>query len=364
MSSSLIPAFTQIRLSGSFLSVSGDNRLKLGSDAVMYVRDSGAFTSSAILQTTGSTLYNIITALSGADNLNIANTGQMLYNDIIGLSGIVNNINSAENLFYRTGSQSLTGNLSVVGQLIFNSGLQTPTQYFGATNYTLTAQNYIVIATGSPLNVTGIIPSPNNSSGTLFTLINNTTGPLQISGVIGVDTNPIINQYDTLEIYAASGVWNYIRQTGSPLVSTFINFSGYVGNISGALNIIIANTGQQAWTAAQNNGINLSGNLGTTGSNLYNDIIGLSGLLPQYITTGSTLSFTTGIPTGVDVFYVNYLNYTFAAIPKIQITFELTSPNNIGYYFAVSGRSTTGFFAIASDTILETGNFLDVFVKL
>ena len=94
---SQIAAFGTIRLGGIQATASGSNRLKLGgADATMLVSDSGAFTSSASLASTGSTLYVMLTGASGQLTTNsvtaatLTITGQTLYNDIIGLSGQVN----------------------------------------------------------------------------------------------------------------------------------------------------------------------------------------------------------------------------------------------------------------------------------
>lgn len=101
-------------------------------------------------------------------------------------------------------------------------------------------------------------------------------------------------------------------------------------------------------------------NLTTTGQTLYNDIINASGLFVQ---TGSILSFYTGLnPTGFDNYYINFLNYSFPSIPRVQATLELSN-SNIVYAFAIMNRSTTGFNCLFSDVIAETGVGLNVEAK-
>lgn len=143
---------------------------------------------------------------------------------------------------------------------------------------------------------------------------------------------------------------------------------------------IIANTGQAAWLAAQNNALNLSGIIETTGTSLYNLITALSGQADinyatkaqltslsgwadaRFVPTGTILSFYTGLATGFDSLYINFLNYTFASIPRVVAQLE-TSESNIGYWHIISGRSVTGFWVGFSDTILETGLGLNVIAK-
>lgn len=262
-----------------------------------------------------------------AQKVDVTQTGIQLIGSLNALSGY------AEGIYvHRTGAESITGIKTFLSELRFNSGLKTPARYFGAANYTLASGDFMVIATGAVANVTGILPpiTVTDYSGVLFTIVNGRTTTLPISGIIGGDVNPILNQYDAIEIYGGSGVWHYIRQTGSPiwadannnginlsgalaqtgatLITRDTNISGAIavlltatgqtllGNIvatsgslaltgqnlyayvtatsgfatgaSGYLNGAIASTGQQAWTAADANGRNLSGNLNALSGNL------------------------------------------------------------------------------------------------
>lgn len=83
-----------------------------------------------------------------------------------------------------------------------------------------------------------------------------TNGGVYVSGralITGIDTGSFITTSQTGQFYPYSNPQNYTTS----------------GDIQ--------STGQQAWSAANNNGINLSGNLFTTGSTLNNKINSLSG---------------------------------------------------------------------------------------
>ena len=220
----LTQSFFQVRLSGAITSTTGSNRISVGGIPGLNILDSGNFANIVQLNS----LSGFSTGLSG-----------YLQNEI-------NNIYAGENLLFTTGNQSKTGNFSVLGSFSFSSGINTPVQYFGTSNYTLVSGNYMVIATGNPANITGIVPNALAYSGNLFTLINNCSGPLQISGVIGPDTNPLISQYDCLEIYGTSGIWNYIRQTGNAgLVAAITSLSGWAAS---AANLFITGASGIAYT--------------------------------------------------------------------------------------------------------------------
>lgn len=243
---------------------------------------------SGNLTQTGVTLRAL--TLGGDTNLsgNLTLTGQTLYNFITASSG-QSNTNYAPalaNYFYTTGVQTATDIKTFGSEIRINSGLKTPAVLFGPANYSIGSGNLVVIATGALTNTTGILPNPTTVSGNIFVLINGGTTSLQVSGVIGPDTNPILAPNDALQAYAISGLWYYVRQTGSPLTSLVIGISGNLSQTGATILGIVAQTGQAAWTAANANGINLSGNLTATGQSLYQLASGTSGNLSQ---TGATL---------------------------------------------------------------------------
>jgi hypothetical protein len=241
MAISQIASFKSILLNGQAVTVSGNNRVEIGSqNATMLTSDSGAFASAANLASTGSQLYQDIGGLSGASNAtfatitNLGATGQTLYQDLTAASGQFN-INYAPAL----------------ANYVYTTGYRAPVHFIGVANYTFTSGDSVLIATGSVSNTTGILPSAPAYSGTLFTFINGTLAPYQLSGIIGADTNPLIAPYDAVELYATSGGWYYVRQTGA----------------AGLVNAITSLSG---WAAS-------AASLTTTGGTLYADLIGLSG---------------------------------------------------------------------------------------
>ncbi len=79
--------------------------------------------------------------------------------------------------------------------------------------------------------------------------------------------------------------------------------------LSGAMNVQIASTGQQAWTAADNNGRNLSGSLAATGSQAWNaansNAINLSGSLTQSgVQLGASITALSGYAAPAGAGYV------------------------------------------------------------
>jgi hypothetical protein len=253
----IITAFNQIRLSGVLVTNSG-NRLQVGSDNTLMVRDSGSFAN-----------LQYVSGVSGA-----------LATLIQGSVGGVSSVNGQSGVLTIQGA----GNISVT------TGLNT------------------------------IIISGNTGAYANFATVTN------------------------------------LALTGSNL---FTSLTG----LSGAFNTQIASTGQQAWTAANNNAINLSGNLTQTGITLNNKINSVSGYVEEtFVRNISATGYVTGILTGIDSQYINH-PFAFSRIPQVQITLD-AGIHDIYYFAGVSQRSTTGFRANFSDTILETGMTLQVFASI
>jgi hypothetical protein len=75
----------------------------------------------------------------------------------------------------------------------------------------------------------------------------------------------------------------------------------------------------------------------------------------SFITTGNQQSFVTTVATGIDLQYVSF-PFNFPIIPKIVASMEVSS--DIMYSMNVRNRSISGYNAIFSDTIQETGVFI------
>lgn len=273
---------------GNVIAASGNLAL---TGQVLY---SNVVATSGSLANTGQTLYGNIVATSGS----LASTGLALYNYVLGLSGTA--APALAGYVYTTGVQTISGPKTFTNVVALNSGVTSSVHIVGLANYTFTSGDYMVLFTGSPASVTGILPSATAYSGTFFTLLNGTTSALQISGIIGPDTNPLLYQYDALEVYATSGQWNYVQRTGSPLTATVTALSGYVGTVSGAIAVLLTQTGLQIGSISgalatlltltgqtlYGNVVATSGSLANTGQTLYGNIVATSGSLAS---TGQTL---------------------------------------------------------------------------
>lgn len=149
---------------------------------------------------------------------------------------------------------------------------------------------------------------------------------------------------------------------------------------------LVAQTGQAAWQAGQNNALNLSGSLTSasgvlsaqiaavqassvsassltaTGVQLGASIASLSGwavatLLPK----GAEQSYITGLAAGSDTFNVLFPT-GFAGRPRVSCDIEVVSP--ILYQHNVAAVGAAGFTLYLSDTIGETGVSLHVSARL
>jgi hypothetical protein len=141
-----------------------------------------------------------------------------------------------------------------------------------------------------------------------------------------------------------------------------------LNGLSGAVTVNSASPGVSLVQSGTNS-IFLSGvasavSVTNTGVALGAKIDALSGYANnRFVYSGNELVYTTGVVTGSDMVYINHLNYAFPTIPKVNFTIELTE-SNIFYSTAVSGRSTTGFWALFSDVVAEQGILLNVIAKV
>ena len=271
----LIQAFQQIRLSGEFVTQSGQ-RLQVGSDNTLMVRDSGNFSSAANLTQTGATLVA----------LNLSTSGAL--------------------------AAQISANAAGVGSLNGLSGSLSLSSASPGVSFVTSGTNTIFL-----------------------------TGAASTALVTGL-SGQIVTDFATKV---------QLTNTGVTLTSNIVG-------LSGATNTLVIASGASAITHADSVGVTISGNLTQTGAVLGSKIDALSGFY-----TGSFLSYITGLSTGSDSVYINHLNYVFPSIPKVTFTLELTT-SNIFYSSAVSGRSTSGFYAIFSDILAETGLLLDVFARI
>ena len=193
--------------------------------------------------------------------------------------------------------------------------------------------------------------------------------------------------------YATSGFGASTYATITNLASTGSNLQGQITSLSGTLTGNYATSGFGASTYATIT------NLASTGSNLQGQINSLSGsltgnyvsnsslttTLSGYVTTGfaattyATLvalnqkinwisgqsqTFTVSLPTGLDTTGILFPSgFSVGYIPKIEASLELPTTSTTMYVFAVQSRTISGFTALFSDVIQETGLVLNVYAS-
>jgi len=272
--------------------------------------DLSSYATNANLFATGSTLDNKINSLSGYVNSQstsgqVFNTGSILNNKINSLSGYVN---SQDIVF--------SGQTFNTGRRLDNK-INSLSGYFDSKSITLPTT--IVYTTGDQ------IISGNK------TFINN----INVSGT-GIFNAVDLNNIDTLSL---SGVDISITNGNVSLTNRpTVNGTGVV--LSGELNPIIVNTGSildnkinalSGYTNSQN--IILSGQIASSGSNLYNSIVALSGLFTGY--TGS-------------------LNATFATDAQLFTTGSILDNKINALSGYISGISAGGL--LPNSIVYITGN--------
>ena len=249
---SQIPAFTRIRLSGVYVTMTGtDNRLVVGSDAVLYVRDSGNMGGASAnnltttgqtlwnltiggdtnisgnLTTTGTTLFNYIIGgdtnisgnltqtgitlrnliIGGDTNIsgNLTTTGTTLYNNIVGLSGVSSP--ASANYVLKTGDQTVSGNKTFNDTAIFNNNLRFNVSNVTG-NFSFNSGSYHYVWTGL-YQWTGTLPSYTTYSGFEFVVKNlSLTTGLLISGLVDYTNNTtIVIPLESLNLWSNGYSW-------------------------------------------------------------------------------------------------------------------------------------------------------------
>ncbi len=114
-------------------------------------------------------------------------------------------------------------------------------------------------------------------------------------------------------------------------------------------------------TALQNQINSDSGHLITTGQYLDGRIIAINSLTGTFLTTGTSQSFVTVIPTGVDNYFVQF-PANFPIIPKVQVSIEVTG--DYIYFAAVRGRTVSGYVVLLSDIVQESGVTANTFASI
>jgi len=300
------------------------------------------FATVANLQSTGQTLYTDLTGLSGqastnfATIANLASTGTTLYNDLTGLSGAAANSYATQANLASTGSSLYALVTGLSGQDVTNYATKisltnsgallsaievTGSSIISVANFT-GAGGTLVYTSGGYIFISGAgggggsydpLGTAANTGQILYNDLTGLSGALSVSlGLTGSALIALINSAaaGVSSLNGLSGILNlqssgYLTfatgagaitigvtglATAVNLATTGSNLYVDITGLSGAFNTALASTGQQAWSAGNSAGTNLSGQLTTTGQNLLADIVGLSGALNTTIaSTGSIL---------------------------------------------------------------------------
>jgi len=285
-------------LTGYVTFSAGNNDITLGQNSA------GVIISAPGIGITGSNLYNFITGLSGAlvqsgivlrnltiggdTNLsgNIYSTGSSLYNNIVSLSGLWNN--------NPLGYLNTLSGLSVSYVTGISGFLQSEINNVpSATSLYQTGSNLYGYLTG----FSGVFnTSGNNYQGQINTLTANLQSSgsilyndiISLSGIFNNTGITIQNEINILTnnlVLTGATLYNRDLSISGALVSQINASAAGVSTLNGLSGVvIIAGTGGNLSTFISGSLIYISGsgiatisNLSTTGSNLYNLIVGLSG---------------------------------------------------------------------------------------
>lgn len=153
------------------------------------------------------------------------------------------------------------------------------------TNFTSTANTYLtgVILISRDATISGVLDGYIRNTGQQSWLAADNNGK-NLSGNLALSGS---NIYSLITNFSGGLNANYatvatLQTTGQTLYNLVTALSGQ-SNINYATALNLASTGQQAWLAANNNGINLSGNLTQTGIALIARDVTVSGVLQGYI---------------------------------------------------------------------------------
>ena len=108
---------------------------------------------------------------------------------------------------------------------------------------------------------------------------------------------------------------------------------------------------------------NPSGYISTTQTGTFASLTNLAATGAIFATyTGNIQDFATGItPTGLDTYFIQF-PFNFSVTPRVLTTVEVTG--SIIYGTAVSNRTVSGFTALFSDYIAESGVKLNVYATI
>lgn len=356
--------------SGQFIYFSGDSTILA---SVINLQQTG-INLTATFNTSGQTVDSKINSLSGYSNAtfatisNLFSSGSVLDNKINSLSGFTTGAHSSVRV---TGSSVITGanftgvglgvTVTSSGQIIFISGDATilaSVQNLFTTGSTL---NTLIQTSGQAIDsrinsLSGTITNNLFSTGSnLQTQINviksaYVTG-LQISGSAGITGAVIISGVGSVTVIQSG--YNYILISGNAAAGE----ANTASSLSSGLSLFSSKVGVdlQFYSISGRTGIRAKREADNI---IYFDFTGTSTISSPAL-TGSFV-FRSGIQNGVNSQFINF-PYDFSPNPRVIATLN-NSITNVIIPFQISGILNTGFTAIFSNTIPNTGYSLDVMV--
>lgn len=274
---SLLYKTDTLQLTKQLVRASGNNLYVNGVEVIAGVSgnliQSGIQLGNTIIQTGNAAVVHangMGSILSG----NLTQTGATLQGRINSLSGFVGNVSGGlEARIVQTGNAAIT-HANGIG--INLSGNLTQT---GVTLYRLitgaSGQSVTDYATKTQLTQTGVTLGAKINS--LSGFVGQVSGGLEVR--ISVSGNAAVAHANSI----GQTISGNLTQTGATLQGRITSLSGFVGNVSGGLETRIAQTGSAAVNHANGIGTILSGNLTLTGSTLFIRDGTISGVLQTYI---------------------------------------------------------------------------------
>lgn len=191
--------------------------------------------------------------------------------------------------------------------------------------------------------------------------LNNLQGGVKITGSNGISiavngaTNEIIVSGNN------TAVSNLINGLSGQLDTTGLNLYSYISSLSGELDqtrIDLATTGSTLYSHT----VGLSGALNATGNALYNITTAFSGAADaKFVKRSSQQVFTTSLTPGADSYAIFY-PVSFTTPPKVQATLEVAS--DVMYNLSIKSISGYGYSGLLSDDLAEAGAKIHTFASL
>lgn len=256
-------------------------------------------------------------------------------------------------IFVSTGFTGINATGGIIG-----FDVPSNTWRFGLGGYLTDLASLPVIASVTDIvNASGGLEARIVQTGAAAVAYANTIG-LNLSGVLAQTGATLIS----LNLATSGALTGRLYQTGLDLYNRLYNTGQVILAASGGLQAQINATGNSAVNHANGIGVNLSGALTQTGVILGGQIAALSGFVTGF--NGGVISYLTGLlPTGFSEYFITH-PVLFPTIPRVNVTMELSGDANGMYGVSISGRSTSGFWALLTDSVDTSGVFLDVVAKI